>query len=155
MDPGLLWQGFTSFNLHKSNDHMFEKVIFGIISIFMAGIAVTLLEGLGTLIFPIPSDIDTTDMESLRANVHRIPIGAKITVLIAHLAGAAAATHLGARLTRSVPVGLVCGGVMVLFVLFDLAMIPQPLWFSITDPLLALLGMFIGYKTLPLPLSER
>lgn len=58
---------------------MFEKIIFGIISIFMAGIAVTLLEGLGTLIFPIPSDIDTTDMESLRANVHRIPIGAKIT----------------------------------------------------------------------------
>lgn len=133
---------------------MFEKVIFAIISVIIAGFAVSLLEGLGTLIFPIPSDIDAQDIESLRANMHRIPLGAKVVVLIAHMAGAAAAAHLGARLTRTARIGWICGAIMLVLVLMDLFLLPHPMWFNIADPLAAVLGAIIGMKTLPAVLDQ-
>lgn len=43
---------------------------------------------------------------------------------------------------------------MILFVLFDLYSLPHPAWFNFADPLAAAIGLYLGYRTLPVPLEK-
>ena len=71
----------------------FLAVICGVV---VAGIVISGIELIGHKVFPLPADIDPTDLEMLKASADRIPVGAKLAVCIAWavgtLAGCFAAT---------------------------------------------------------------
>ncbi len=60
------------------------RTIAGVLAGVLVGVLVVFVaESLGHLVFPPPEGVDLKDPQALKAIMHEIPVGAKISVLIA------------------------------------------------------------------------
>jgi len=103
---------------------MIRKVGAGIVGVAVAMALVWLVETIGHTVWPTPADLDTSDVDVMRAYVDTLPLGAMLTVALAWFVGALAGTFAACRLGAARP----------------LVYIPHPFWFSA----LGLLGIFAG-----------
>ena len=111
----------------------------------LAGFAVTgLVEGLSSLLYPLPPGFDMHDMEAFRHHVAGLPVGAFLIVLAAHALGAFAGGLACARVApapwRAGPV--IIGALLMAAGIVNLLTIPHPAWFAAAD-LVAYLPMAI------------
>ncbi|WP_297800158.1 hypothetical protein [Arenimonas sp. GDDSR-1] len=103
----------------------------------VAGIAaalftIMLIETVGHRLYPPPA-LDYSDTEALRAYVAGLPIGAKLIVLSAWLAGTVDGVFVAGLVNRA-RFGLcaaVIGALVLAATLANLAMIPHPLWLAL------------------------
>ncbi|MGQ0742532.1 MAG: hypothetical protein ACT4OG_09635 [Alphaproteobacteria bacterium] len=107
------------------------RLILGTAAGIAAGIAlVFILETANGLLFPAPPDIDTSDPAQLGQLVERLPLAAKIGVLIswgvASFGGGALASWLTRRLWPAIAVAavLLAGGA------WTMTNIPHPAWMA-------------------------
>jgi len=121
---------------------MIRKVGAGIVGVAVAMALVWLVETIGHTVWPTPADLDTGDVDVMRAYVDTLPLGAMLTVALAWFVGALAGTFAACRLGAARPLvyALAVGGVMTAGAAFNLTIIPHPPWFSA----LGLLGIFAG-----------
>jgi len=121
---------------------MLRKVGAGIAGIVVAVVLVFIFESIGHTIWPAPDDLDTGDADVMRAYVETLPLGAMLTVAIAWFAGALGGTFAACRLGTARPLvyALLVGGFMTSGAIFNLTIIPHPIWFSA----LGLVGIFVG-----------
>lgn len=125
-----------------------KKNIIAVIAGILAGIAcVFIVESIGHMIYPPPADLDLKNKEDLARLMSVIPVGAKIGVLIAWLAGSfvAAATTLklssGDRKASWIPVGfLLLAGIATMF------SFPHPAWMMVAGITLPLLGGWLAQR---------
>jgi len=125
---------------------MLKNVLATIAGFIVASVVVYIFENLlGHSFFPLPKDIDPNDMESLKANMPRIPIGSKIFVVIGHFMGILSGMGIAGFISKTsmIPAYIV-GGLMLLATAFTIFMLPKELWFSATDAILAIAGFFFG-----------
>ena len=99
----------------------------------IAGIAAALItfmliETVGHRLYPPPA-LNYSDTEALRAYVEGLPIGAKLIVLSAWLAGTIDGVFVAGLVNRA-RYGL-CGALVLAATLANLTMIPHPLWMAI------------------------
>ena len=101
-----------------------------------AGLIVALMlvigvEGMSSILHPFPPGVDPTDFEACKAHVARYPAG--VLALVVPLWGMAVfvsswlATRLGTG--RHLAHGLVVGAILFAAVVFNMAMLPYPIWF--------------------------
>jgi hypothetical protein len=121
---------------------MGRRIGAGIAGVGVAIVLVWLVEMIGHSIYPVPADLDTGDMDVMRAYVDTLPLGALLSVAIAWFLGALGGTFTACRIGSARPLAyvLVVGGVMFAGAAFNLTVIPHPLWFSI----LGIAGIFGG-----------
>lgn len=121
---------------------MLRKVGAGIAGIVVAVALVFVLESIGHAIWPAPDDLDAGNADVMRAYVDTLPLGAMLTVAIAWFAGALGGTFVACRLRAGRPLAyaLLVGGFMTAGAIFNLTIIPHPIWFSA----LGLVGIFVG-----------
>ena len=121
---------------------MIRKVGAGIVGVAVAMALVWLVETIGHTVWPTPADLDTGDVDVMRAYVDTLPLGAMLTVAFAWFAGALGGTFAACRLGTARPLvyTLLVGGFMTAGAIFNLMIIPHPLWFSA----LGLVGIFAG-----------
>ena len=100
---------------------------------------------LGHNFFPLPENIDPMDMESIKENMHLIPIGAKIFVVIAHFMGLYVGMFVAGLISKTsmVPAYIV-GALILIATLFNLVMLPKETWFLAADTIGAILGFYFG-----------
>lgn len=121
----------------------------------VAGIAaalftIMLIETLGHSLYPPPA-LDYSDTEALRAYVEGLPIGAKLIVLSAWLAGTIDGVFVAGLINRA-RYGLcaaVIGALVLAATLANLAMIPHPLWMAASGILGIPLCAWIMARLLP------
>lgn len=121
----------------------------------VAGIAaalftIMLIETLGHSLYPPPT-LDYSDTEALRAYVEGLPIGAKLIVLSAWLAGTVDGVFVAGLINRA-RYGLcaaVIGALVLAATLANLAMIPHPLWMAAAGVLGIPLCAWITARLLP------
>ncbi|MCR9201945.1 MAG: SRPBCC family protein [Planctomycetaceae bacterium] len=126
-------------------------VIAGVIA---AGIVISLLEYAGHQMFPLPADIDTTSIEDIKANAHRIPAAAQLVVCLAWalgtLAGSFTATKILTPRTRSewspVRPALITAAILAGAALVNLLTIPSPVWMWIVGLSVFLPSGLIGWR---------
>ena len=80
---------------------MLRSIAAAIIGVLVGALTVYFVEKIGHGLFPSPSGIDVADVASLRENLARVPLGAKLMVVAAwfsgSLAGSAAAILVARR----------------------------------------------------------
>ena len=101
------------------------------------------------MFIPPPEGVDPNDLESIKANMHLFEAKHFIMPFIAHAVG----TFVGALLTamlaasRKLTFALIIGLFFLLGGIAASLMIPAPLWFGISDLLIAYIPMaFLGGK---------
>lgn len=123
-----------------------KKVLATIVGFIVASVTVYVFESLlGHTLFPLPEGIDPMDMESIKENMHLIPVGAKVFVVIAHFMGILMGMFVAALISKTsmVPTYIV-GGLMLAATAFNLIMLPKETWFLTADTVGAILGFYFG-----------
>jgi 3D (Asp-Asp-Asp) domain-containing protein len=126
-----------------------KNVLATIVGFIVASVTVYVFESLlGHTLFPLPEGIDPMDMESIKENMHLIPVGAKVFVIIAHFMGILMGMFVAALISKTsmVPAYIV-GGLMLAATTFNLIMLPKETWFVATDTVGAILGFYFGRTT--------
>ncbi|WP_047547867.1 hypothetical protein [Psychroserpens sp. Hel_I_66] len=123
-----------------------RNILATIVGLIVASITVYLFETLiGHTLFPLPEGANPMDMEWIKNNMHQIPTGAKVMVVIGHFMGITAGMYIAGLIAKTsmVPAYIV-GGFMLAATIFNIAMLPKELWFSISDIVLAVAGLLLG-----------
>ena len=123
-----------------------KNVFATIVGFAVASFVVYFFESLiGHTIFPLPEGADATNLEWLKTNMHLVPLGSKIFVVIAHFMGIIAGMYIAAKISkRSMVPSHIVGVLMLAATFFTIIFLPKELWFSIADGLLVVIGYFIG-----------
>lgn len=106
------------------------KVFLGVIS---GGLVVFLVEMLGNTIYPPPQGTNMSDPESLRAYLQNAPTGSILFVILAWALGSFAGGFVTALINTYAKLqnAMIVGMVLMIFGIFNLIMLPSPLWFTI------------------------
>lgn len=129
------------------------RLVIGIIVGILAAFAtVMLIEVIGHLLFPFPSDIDLTDPEQARGAMERIPFGAKLMVVFAWLDGAIVGGLIARIISRRRFTAWVVAGVVTVAGIANIFMIPHPVWMQIAAVAAPLIG---GLVAAHVPLRPR
>jgi len=87
-------------------------------------------------LFPIPEDLDPTDMAAMGTYIEGLPILALLIVLVAHVGQAFVGAGVGAVLARDKMVmAWIIGVLSMVFGIANLMMIPHPGWMWVEVPL--------------------
>jgi hypothetical protein len=116
---------------------------------FLAGSClIFVFEQLGMLVFPPPAGMDPSNMESVKAAMAKMPIGAFLSVLLAWCLGTFAAAWVAARVAgRSALVhGRVIGFLFLAAGVLNMLMIPHPVWFWVLGVAVFLPSAYLGAK---------
>ena len=121
----------------------FLAAVLGIISSI---IVVYLGEMLAMLMFPIKEKIDPTDIEAIREMIKHVPFLALITIIISHGLGMLIGSFVSFKIHQKSPMPvLVIFLFMLISTISNLAIIPHPLWFMISDVGTIVLASIFGW----------
>ncbi|MEM5564617.1 hypothetical protein WNY78_05860 [Psychroserpens sp. AS72] len=123
-----------------------KNILATIVGLIAASLIVYLFETLiGQNLFPLPEGANPMDMEWLKNNMDQIPTGAKVMVVIGHFMGIVVGMFVAGFISKTsmVPAYIV-GGLMLAATIFNVAMLPKELWFSISDIVFAVVGLLVG-----------
>jgi len=125
---------------------MFKNVLATIAGFIVAAVVVFIFETLiGHSLFPLPEDIDSNNMESIKTNMHRIPIGAKAFVVIGHFMGILCGMALAGFISKtSIIPAYIVGVLMIIATAVTIFTLPKELWFTLTDAVLVIAAFFFG-----------
>lgn len=125
-----------------------RNVLATIVGFIVASITVYVFESLiGHSLFPLPESIDPMNMESIKENMHLIPVGSKIFVVIAHFMGIVVGMLVAGLISKTsmIPAYIV-GALMLAATAFNIIMLPKEMWFLLSDATFAILGFIIGKR---------
>ena len=125
-----------------------KNVLATIVGIITGMIAITLFEQLlGHNLFSFPEGAKLDDMEWIKNNMDKIPIGSKVSVIIGHFSGIVASMFVAAKISKSTLIpSYICGGFFFLSTMAMIALLPKELWFALSDGLFAIAGLLLGRK---------
>jgi hypothetical protein len=120
-------------------------VILGLLSAF---VLIALVQMIGVRVYPPPPGMDPTNLESMKAAMAQIPLGALLFVLLSYTVGSVAGGWVAARFA---PKGGMMHAMTVAALLFgaglmNLMTIPHPAWFWVASSLLYWLGAWSGAR---------
>lgn len=114
--------------------HPAVRVTLGvIIGALVAVGVVTVIEAIGHRVYPIPPDVDFSDLEQLKAYVVTLPVGALVMVIAGWIIGAFVGGLAGSLLARhrAVLISGIVGALMLCATIVNLVFIPHPVWMAI------------------------
>ncbi|WP_040278233.1 hypothetical protein [Psychroserpens damuponensis] len=123
-----------------------KNILATIVGFILASLTVYIFETLiGHSLFPLPEGANPMDMEWIKNNMNLIPTGAKVMVVIGHFMGIVVGMFVAGLISKTsmVPAYIV-GGLMLAATIFNVVMLPKELWFSISDIILAVIGLLLG-----------
>ena len=123
-----------------------KNVLATIVGIIVAGFTVHLFEALlGHNLFTFPEGAKLDDMEWIKNNMDKIPMGSKLFVIIGHFLGIIIGMFVAAKISKvSMIPSYIAGGLMLLATLVISFMLPKETWFLIADCGLAIAAFCIG-----------
>jgi hypothetical protein len=127
---------------------MGRKILAVVAGVILAGIITYAVQAIGHQVYPPPENLDTKNMEAMKAYVATLPMGALLFVLLSYIVGSFAGGWLAAKIARTsqLHVPLTVGGVQLFFGLINLVMIPHPMWFAIASVIVFLPAAYFGGK---------
>lgn len=120
-----------------------------VLGIVVSFIIVFLVEMIGMNLFPIKMKVDPKNIQALRSMINNIPLPALITVIIGHGLGMFLGAFAAFKIQpKSMTPMLMIFLLMLIATISNLAMIPHPMWFMITDVSIVVLAALIAWRTL-------
>lgn len=127
---------------------MIRNILATIIGFIVASATVYIFESLiGQNLFPLPIGADPLNLDWLSKNMHLIPTGAKVFVVLAHFFGIVAGMFVAAKISKtSLIPSYIVGILMLAATFFNIITLPKELWFTLSDGVLALIGFYLGHQ---------
>jgi len=122
---------------------MKHPVVASILSLVIGMLVVMGIETLSHILYPLPF---TPTMENLQEYTSQIPVEGMLLVIVAHLLGGFAAVFSVLKLAQNKVAAYVVSVLFFIATISNLFFIPHPVWFTITDVLATILGLFIAFK---------
>ena len=123
-----------------------KNVLATVVGFLVAAFVVYFFESLiGQTIFPLPEGSDPSNIEWLKNNMDKVPLGSKVFVVIAHFAGIISGMFIAAKISKQSMVPSYIVGILMLVATFaTIFMLPKEVWFTISDGLFAIIGFLLG-----------
>jgi len=104
-------------------------ILSGVVTAF---VLILVIEKLGHLIYPPPTDLDFSDPEAIRPYMATLPFVALLFPMIAWVVGTFAGSLVASKIGTANPLAFagVVGGLVLAATIANLIMIPHPAWFS-------------------------
>ncbi len=120
-------------------------VVAGIVSAFVVMIAV---EMIGSLIFPMPSNIDITNREAMTEYMSNMSIGAYLMVALGWVLSSFAGGFVVTKISKeqSVRFPLFIGMLLTIGGVINFILLPHPVWFMILGFLIFIPISLIGHQ---------
>src|SRR4051794_23378764 len=114
----------------------------------VAGIAIMVIEFLGSKVYPSPPGMNPEDSASVRAAMALMPLGALLFVLLGWIVGTFAGAWVTARMVYRSPIthGLVLGAIFLAGSIVNMLLIPHPVWFWVLGVVVFLPTAYLGAK---------
>ena len=130
---------------------MMRKLLAAVVGLAVALLTIHLLEKLGHLVYPPPTDFEFGEPEEIREFIASLPVGSILFVGAAWAAGTFLGTLAGALVSasRPLPYAIVVGGMVLAGAATMLVLIPHPWWFTITAPIAIIIAAFLGTVVAP------
>ncbi|WP_299888535.1 hypothetical protein [uncultured Lacinutrix sp.] len=125
---------------------MLKNILATIAGFIVASLVVYIFETLiGHNLFPLPEGSDPTNMDWLKSNMNKIPVGSKTFVVIGHFMGILAGMAVAGFISKTsmIPAYIV-GVLLILATAATIFMLPKDLWFIVADAILVIAGFFFG-----------
>ncbi len=125
------------------------RSILSIIAGVVVGVfGVFLIEMINLSIYPMPGDLDVQDPTQMSSYLKQLPYAAFTLIILAHVVGAFIAAFIAGMVSRSsrFNIGLLAGGVLLFFTIWNAVTIGQPNLISVTDIVLTSFAAILGAK---------
>lgn len=125
---------------------MGKNIAAGIVGVLVAAGLVALFEMIGHSVYPMPPDIDFSDTDAMRHYIAGLPLGAFAFVGAAWFLGTLGGTMIASRIGSAPPVlfAMVVAGFVLIATAYNLAIIPHPVWFSISGIVAIVAAAWLG-----------
>lgn len=126
---------------------MVRNILGVIVGFFVGGIFVTGFQWIGHQIYPIPANINQSDMASLAEYVKTAPLGALVAVLVAQSLG----SFVGGLVTGLIAIAknttaIIYGVLALIMAGLNAFLIPHPIWFVVVSLLLPIPLAVLGSR---------
>lgn len=122
---------------------MRHPAVAAILGLVIGMLVVMGIETLSHILYPLPF---APTIENLQEYTSQIPLGGMLLVLLAHLLGGFAAIFTTLKLGKKKLPAYIITVFFFAATVYNLFIIPHPVWFTITDVIVILMGMFIAFK---------
>ena len=127
---------------------MVRNVAAALAGIVTAFVMIMLIEKLGHIIYPPPTDLDFSDPEVMRPYIATLPFLALLFPMIAWVIATFAGTVLASKIGTANPLAFaaVVGGLVLAGTIANLIMIKHPLWFSLLSLITIIASAWIAVR---------
>lgn len=125
-----------------------KNALIVIVSISSGGFVIYLSQMLIKLWFPLPQDVDSGNMDSMKTYILNAPAGSLALVIVSHALASFVSGWLISNFARSNLsfLTLLVGLMWTLFGVVNIVLIPHPIWFSIADTCVFLPMTILGSR---------
>ena len=127
-----------------------KNIMFGVFGVIL-GIIIGGLVNMGLIIaspgvIPLPEGVDPMDPVSLAENIHRFSPQNFLMPFLAHALGTLVGAFIAGLMAKNnkLVYALIIGGFFLIGGAMNVSVLPAPIWFNITDLVLAYIPMAFG-----------
>lgn len=129
---------------------MIKKIGIVLLGIIVANVLIFGVQSIGHKIYPPAIDLTTLTPEQWKAYVASLPLGALLMVWVAYLVGSLVSGYMVGKMGKQefgLKAAYWVGGILSVFGIINLFMIPHPIWFAILTTITYLPVCWFGAKT--------
>jgi hypothetical protein len=124
------------------------RVILGVVAGIIAGsLCIWGVETLNHILYPYPARMKANDMEAFKSYIENLPFLGKFMVIVGYAVGALVSGFISTKIGKNgkPTAALVCGLIFLSFTIYNMMVLPTPIWFWILGILVWTL-VLAGYR---------
>lgn len=126
---------------------MLKKILAVVAGIIVGSICVWAVETLNHMLYPYPEGMKPGDMEGFKNYIETLPFLGKFMVIIGYALGALVSGFIATKISKDgkPTAALICGIIFLVFTIYNMTVLPTPIWFWILGILVWTL-VLAGYR---------
>ena len=124
---------------------LLRNILAVILGLVIGNIAIMGLHYLSMLAYPLANGVEMSDIDAIASYIKTAPLGSLILVMVAHLGGTFIAGISVALVSDSIKAIYIVGVFFTLAGIYNLYVLPHPIWFNI-EAILYFPAAMYGYK---------
>lgn len=126
---------------------MLKNILAVFAGIIAGSICIWGVETINHLLYPFPKGIKPDDMEGFKNYIETLPFLGKFMVIVGYALGAVVSGFIATKISKDgkPTAALICGIIFLVFTIYNMTVLPIPIWFWVLGILVWTL-VLAGYK---------
>lgn len=126
---------------------MIRRILAVVGGILTGSLAIWLMETLGHYLYPLPAGVGPNNMAEFKEYVSNLPFPALLLVIVGYALGAVVSGFVSTKIGKDGKnrYALICGVFFLLATVYNMSVLPTPIWFWILGIIVWAL-VLVGYR---------